>query len=341
MPQTTPPRIWLARGLGVQDASGGDGTDDAGDADDAELLVDVNFGKDRRVHVVRTSGVLGGGRRLFLLDALHAAVAHRIRNGHRARTVVLADKLAVDERELVGGGIGERRIRHLLCQAQQLAADRLGGRDDSVRHRSRDPRSAFDRRLRQARVAEFDADAVERQSERVGRDLRHDGVGAGADVGGRARHLRVSVGAENDAHGDRHLHCFPHARRHPPADQIAAVTHRAWLGVALAPPERVGALAVAFAQGLAAERPVFMLVAVRVTPQTQFDGIELERDRELVHRGFERIHARRRARRAHVARGRQIQVSEPVRVASRLRICRAGRTSPSPADKSLRIARSR
>jgi len=52
---------------------GGDGADDAGDADDAELLVDVNFGKDRRVHVVRTSGVLGGGRRLFLLDALHAA----------------------------------------------------------------------------------------------------------------------------------------------------------------------------------------------------------------------------------------------------------------------------
>ena len=57
-----------------------------------------------------------------------------------------------------------------------------------------------------------------------------------------------------------------------------------------------------------------MLVAFRVTSQTQFDGIKLERDRELVHRGFERIHARRRARRAHVARGRQIQVSEPVRV---------------------------
>ena len=105
--------------------------------------------------------------------------------------------------------------------------------------------------------ADSDADAVERQPERVGRDLRHDGVGPGADVGGCARHLRVSIGAEDDAHGDRHLQCLPDTRRHPPADQIAAVTHRAWLGVALAPPERVSALPVAFAQGLAAERPVW------------------------------------------------------------------------------------
>ena len=166
-----------------------------------------------------------------------------------------------------------------------------------------------------------------------GRDLRHDGVGAGADVGGGARHLRVPVGAEDDAHGDRHLQCFPHARRHPPADQIAAVTHRAWLGVALAPPERVGALAVAFAQGLAAERPVFMLVAVRVTPQTQFNGIELERHGELVHGGFERI--QRRA--PHSARACRTRSADPGERAgarrSRLGSCRAGRTSPSPAGK--------
>src|SRR3954469_5304549 len=85
------------------------------------------------MRVMSTSIVRGGGRRLFLLDALHAAVAHRIRDGHRACTVVLADKLAVDERELVRGRIGERRIRHLLCQAQQLTADRLGGRGDALR----------------------------------------------------------------------------------------------------------------------------------------------------------------------------------------------------------------
>ena len=42
-------------------------------------------------------------------------------------------------------------------------------------------------------------DVVERQAEHVGRDLRHDRVGAGADVGGRARDLGVAVGGQHDA----------------------------------------------------------------------------------------------------------------------------------------------
>ncbi len=41
------------RGFGVQDASGGDRADNAGNADDAELLVHLHLGEDRRMRVVR------------------------------------------------------------------------------------------------------------------------------------------------------------------------------------------------------------------------------------------------------------------------------------------------
>src|SRR4029077_18274808 len=57
-----PAQDLTGRGLDVQDPSGGDGADDAGDADDAKLLVDLHFSKDRRVRVVSTRGVLGGVR---------------------------------------------------------------------------------------------------------------------------------------------------------------------------------------------------------------------------------------------------------------------------------------
>ena len=141
--------------------------------------------------------------------------------------------------------------------------------------------------------------------EHVGRDLRHDGVGAGADVGGRARHLGMAVGGEHDAHRDRHLQRLPDARRHAPADQIAAVAHRARLGIALVPAERLRALAVAFAQRLAAVRLVLVLVAVRIAPQAKLERIELERDRELVHRAIRAQRARwRRWARAYRTRSR-------------------------------------
>ena len=166
----------------------------------------------------------------------------------------------------------------------------------------------------ETRIAKLDADVIERQPKHVSCHLRHGSVGAGADVGCCARHLRMATIGEHDAHCDRHLQRFPHTRRHAPADQVATVPHRAWLGVALVPAERLRALAVAFAQGLAAERPIIVLVAIRITPQTKLERIELECDREFVHRTFERIDAGRSAWTAHVARGRQVEPSQPVRV---------------------------
>ena len=72
------------RGLGVEDASGGNRADEAGDADDAKLFVDPDLGEDCRMRVVRARAVLGKARLFLLLDAFDAAVAHRIRDRHRA-----------------------------------------------------------------------------------------------------------------------------------------------------------------------------------------------------------------------------------------------------------------
>ena len=122
------------------------------------------------------------------------------------------------------------------------------------------------------------------------------------------------LAVSDDAHRDRHLQRFPDARRHAPAHQLVAVAHRTRLGVALVPTERFRALAVAIAQALAAVRPVGVLVAIRIAPQAQLQRIELERDRQLVHRAFERIDAGRGAWSAHVARRRKIEPRELVRV---------------------------
>src|SRR6185503_7458947 len=86
------------------------------------------------------------------------------------------------------------------------------------------------------------------------------------------------------------------------------------LGIALGPAERLRALAVAFAQRLAAVGLVLVLIAVRIAPQAKLERVELERNRKLIHRGFERKERWSGAGRAHVARGRKIEPREPVRV---------------------------
>jgi hypothetical protein len=57
-----------------------------------------------------------------------------------------------------------------------------------------------------------------------------------------------------------------------------------------------------------------VLVAIRIAPQAKLERVQLERDRELVHGALERIDAGRGARRAHVARGCEIEPRELVRV---------------------------
>ena len=139
IPHTTPPKIWLPGGLGVQDAPGRNCVDDAGDSDDAQLFVDLDLGEDRRMHVVRTRLILGKARGLLLLDAVDAAMAHGIGNRYRACRIALAHELAIGQRDLIGRNVCKRRIRHLLGEAQQLVADRVGRRRDPIGDRGRDP----------------------------------------------------------------------------------------------------------------------------------------------------------------------------------------------------------
>ncbi len=124
----------------------------------------------------------------------------------------------------------------------------------------------------------------------------------------------MAVGRQRDAHRDRHLQRLPDAGRHAPADQVAAVAHRARLGVALAPAEHLRALLIARPQRLAAERLVLGLVAIGIAAQAQLDRIELQLDGELVHRRLEREQRGGGARRPHVARRRKVELGQPVRV---------------------------
>ena len=124
----------------------------------------------------------------------------------------------------------------------------------------------------------------------------------------------MAIPGEHDAHRDRHLQGFPDTSRHAPAHQLAAVAHRARLRIALSPAKRFCPLVVAFAQAFAAVGPVGDLVAIGITPEAKLKGIELQRHRKFVHRAFERVDARGRAWRAHVARGRKVEPREFVRV---------------------------
>ena len=321
-----------ARGLGVQDTPGGNRADDARDANHAKLLVHLHLGKDCCVSVVRTRGVIGGICSFFLLDAIYANPA-----AWRPRSKPIAMGRACSP--TCRPRARPRRVLRWQVGNSASAWPDAAARRESPRQSSRSrstlkPQSTI--RLRPAiaegsKFAKLDADIVERQPKHVGRDLRHDGVGAGADIGGCAGDLRMAIGGQHDAHSDRHLQCFPHAGRHAPADQLAAVAHRARLGIALVPAERLGALAVAFAQRLAAVRPIVVLIALRITPQAKLERIELERDRKLVHRGFERKDGGGGAWRAHVAWGRKIEPRELVRVFRIGGFVQQARTSPSPA----------
>ena len=106
-----------ARRLGVEDAPGRDRVDDAGDADHAELFVDLHLGEDRRMGV---AGIGAAARRFgiqavlvefggfLFLDTVHAAVPHRLGDRHRAAGILLADNLAVSQDNVAQPGSRQR-----------------------------------------------------------------------------------------------------------------------------------------------------------------------------------------------------------------------------------------
>src|SRR5262249_4721857 len=120
--------------------------------------------------------------------------------------------------------------------------------------------------------------------------------------GGGAGDLDAAIGSQHRPGARLHLHRLPDAGGHSPADKLVAVTHRARLRIALRPGKLLCALAIAFAQLLAAVGQAPELVAAGIIDQPQLERIELRRVGELVHRAFDSIDALGAAWPAHVAR---------------------------------------
>ena len=129
---------------------------------------------------------------------------------------------------------------------------------------------------------------VRRQAERVGGDLRHHRVGAGADVvrGGFDKRRAVAVQRDSRLSGpspvrvDRCCHTLP--------DEVAAVAHRPRLRGALVPAEARRPFGQAFAQSARRERAAAVRIGVGVVAQAQFDRIDAGRVGQLVHGALER-----------------------------------------------------
>jgi hypothetical protein len=80
MPHTTPPMIWLRAVLGVKDTAGGNCVDDAGDANNAQLFVDLDLGEVGRVHIACVGIVFLCAGRGLPLDPMDVPVSHGISN---------------------------------------------------------------------------------------------------------------------------------------------------------------------------------------------------------------------------------------------------------------------
>ena len=223
--------------------------------------------------------------------------------------------------EIVGTTACERVLARPLAGGLHGAADTGHGE-----------RAAVDWRLGQSGVTKDELDPFDRQAKRLGRYLRHRRPGSRPHVARGTRHLGGAVGQETRPGGGG---CVVHrvgGGRHAPADQPAAIAHRARLGVAPAPAEALGGGPVAFPRRAARERQLLELVLLRLVAQAQLDRVDVQRHRELVHGGFEREDAARLTRGAHV--GRRVHVygcyavargdvrarmQEPARVEERLR----------------------
>src|SRR5258707_508224 len=89
-----------------------------------------------------------------------------------------------------------------------------------------------------------------------------------------------------------------------------SIAHRARLRIAPAPPKTLGGDPVAFLGGAARERKVLELVELRLVAQPELDGVDIERRGQLIHGGFDREHAARLARCAHIGRRVDIQTRD-------------------------------
>ena len=194
---------------------------------------------------------------------------------------------------------GERQLDRLVADGLRRQHDRSAG----VGHRRRADRGV---RCGQSRVAQPYGHLLRCKAERVGRDLLHHGVGAGAELVHPGFDERRTVALERNPRLGRPAPMRVDRSRHPLADQVAAVAHRARLGRPLVPAETRTAFRQAFAHRARGEWTAAERVGFGVVEQAQRDRIDAGRVGQFIHRALEREMAERLVRRAH--RGRRVAV---------------------------------
>src|SRR6185437_13353217 len=277
MPPTTAPMIWLAASFGLR-------------------MRPAATAETTRVTRMRPScsSTLTSAKTAecvlcaYLLFSLVAALASFSMRSARPARIVSASDLAVGEDDIVELCAGERRSRDLARRCQQLVLDLAAGGEDGAPDRGCREGAALDRRMGQRRIAEPRGHGLDGQSQHLGAELRHHRIGAGPDIGGGAGDLEAAIGGEHGARGSRHLHRVPDARRHAPADELAVLAHGARLRHTPRPAEALRALAIAFAQLLAAVRAIRALVALGIIDEAQLQRIDARGGGELIHRAFHR-----------------------------------------------------
>ena len=167
-------------------------------------------------------------------------------------------------------------------------------------------------RRRVVRASEAEPYPVDRKAETVGGDLGHRRIGAGPHVAGGCLDFRRAVAEQADAGARRRLEGGVGSRRRAHADQQAAVAHRTRFRRPAGPAELPGGQVVALRQRAAGERLVLALVNLRFVAAAKLDRVDAERIGQFVHRRFQREHAARLPRPAHVVRGCRVEFGQAV-----------------------------
>src|SRR5499433_943377 len=249
MPPTTAPRIWLLASFGLRMRPAATALTTCVTRmtpSCSSTLTSANTAM-RQMRVFAALVRLGAG---CFFDPVGFAGPHRVCDRDLPALFLLVPDLAFGEHHVVELRTGERRSRHLLRQSEQLLLDRATGRVDGTADRRDGERSAFYRCMRQRGIAELRRDILDRDSEHLGGELSHPRIGPGTDVGGRACDLDAAIGGQRRPGACRHLHRFPDAGRHAPADKFVAIPHRARLRAAIGPAELFRALPIALRSSL-------------------------------------------------------------------------------------------
>ena len=187
-------------------------------------------------------------------------------------------------------------------------------------------RAAGDRPRWKLRVAQRDLHAGQRDRQQLRRHLRHDRVGAGADVLHRRGDPHRSIVAQIDRGAAGKAFCDPGAGGHAPAERQAVPRHAADARVAPGPAEALGPQRQALLEVPGREGQAEALVDRWLVPQAQGDRVHVERDGEFVHRRFQSEQARHRAGAPHGGRRADAALRQPARHAQVRRVVHVRRS---------------